>query len=48
MKQLKAKRPKKYEPKLELKEKVEFSDLFKVAIENEQPKKKAAPKKKKS
>jgi hypothetical protein len=40
-------RPKKYESKLALENNVEFNDLFKVAIENEQPKKKAAPKKKK-
>jgi hypothetical protein len=44
---MKAKRPEKYEKKLELDEKVEFDDLFKVAINHKQPKKKAAPKKKK-
>ena len=39
------KRGEKYEPKLELKDGVQFDDLFKIAITD--PKKKAAPAKKK-
>jgi len=36
-------RPDTYEKKLELNDNVEFDDLFKVAINHKQPKKKAAP-----
>jgi hypothetical protein len=39
------KRKESYEPKLELNDKVEFDDLFKVAISD--PKKKVTPAKKK-
>lgn len=41
------KRASKYEAKLELKDDVEFDDLFKVAINHKQPEKKPTVKKKK-
>jgi hypothetical protein len=41
------KRPKNYEPKLQLDESVTFDSLMQVAINHKQPEKKATPKKKK-